>query len=55
MHYPVPNESIEKALSLVVDSGNYPMLLHCNKGKVCDSALLPVSSRTAADCARPFL
>lgn len=30
----IPAESIAKALKIISDRSNYPLLVHCNKGKV---------------------
>lgn len=31
----IPIQAMTEALSLVCDTRNYPILIHCNKGKVC--------------------
>ena len=33
----IPLESIANALKVMLDPSNHPLLLHCNKGKVCTS------------------
>ena len=32
---PVSDEKITAALRIVLDRRNHPLLIHCNKGKVC--------------------
>lgn len=31
----IPKEKIQSALQILLDGSNYPILVHCNKGKVC--------------------
>jgi len=34
----IPTCQMSNALMIVMDRANHPMLIHCNKGKVCHSA-----------------
>lgn len=34
LSYTVPNDRVERALRVVLDRRNHPVLIHCNKGKV---------------------
>lgn len=33
----VPDDKVVAALTTILDKRNHPMLIHCNKGKVCSS------------------
>lgn len=40
----VPKEGVARALNVVLDRRNHPVLIHCNKGKVCRSNFDPIAS-----------
>lgn len=38
LSFAVPDDKIVAALAVIMDARNHPMLIHCNKGKVCLSS-----------------
>ena len=53
----IPPKNIANALRIMLDSSNYPLLVHCNKGKVLYhiSALYPSNANTLTSTGRGVL